>query len=339
MLLSNAAFIEYKARFRATGDVDEALYGLLRRVVWVFTRNLAQDLAPDGRWTNEACVEALHGWYIKRLRAGGLAYAFDRASAARPFLNALEQSFQQYLENERPRSETGNLLRRMRGLLRTEDEFRDWIPRRGRRPAWWGLSAWADPKLYGQGDEELVRAASRTGVFTITRFREDSERTDPVLSNRELKRFLIALFSEVHALLTHTDIKIALQRNFNLDPHSAISLDALSEPDEEGRTREPRVQGAEGDATIDEEEVEALARRCLVEIRDRRSAVLRARLGRGKRATLDEIAAELSIARGTVDNDLKYVRALVSSVESETAPAWRILEKIVELLSSDIDER
>jgi hypothetical protein len=339
MLLSDTQFHEHKRRFRQSGEIDAALLALLRRIVGTFAKDLDPELSPHETWDAHAYDDALQGWYLKRLRRGALASAFDRSSAARPFLNRLEQNFRHYLENERPRSETGNILRRMRLLLRREPEFREWIPEARRRPGWWGLKSWGAPQPYGGSDDELVGHARQTGKFEVTRFGEDAQKLDPVLLNPELKRFLLALFSEVGALLTHAHLKIALQRRFDLDAvGEVVSLEAESERIGADKTEARASDAAQIGDGIDEPEVDAAARRCIGQISRRQSEVLARRFRRGAPAKLDDIAAELGIARGTVANDVGNAAFIAEANATESAPAGRILERMVEMLSISSDD-
>lgn len=342
MLLTDAQYREYKRRFRQTGEPDRELLVLLRQIVKVVATNLDPALSPHQTWKDpHAFDDALQGWYVKRLHRGALASAFDRSSAARPFLNRLEQNFRHYLENERPRSETGNILRRMRLLLRSEPEFCEWIAASGRHPGsgWWGLESWDKPQPYQGSEDDLVAHARQTGEFEITRFGEDAEKHDPVLTNRELKRFLLALFSEVSALLTHTHLKIALQRRFDLDAvGEVVSLEAESERVGADRAEASAVDLARPDEGIDEEEVEAAALRSIRDLSRRQCEVLVRRFRRGGLAKLDDIAAELGIARGTVANDVENAALTAEANATEDAPAWRILERMVEMLSISSDD-
>ena len=339
MLLSDPHFLEHKRRFRQTGEIDAELLALLRRLVRAFASDLDPELSPHGTWDVHAYDDALQGWYEKRLHRGALASAFDRSSAARPFLDRLERNFGHYLDNERKRSETGNILRRMRLLLRTEPEFREWIAASRGGPGWWGLSSWDDPKPYGGSDAELVEHARQTGEFEITRYGQEAAKLDPVLLNPELKRFLIALFAEVRALLTHTDLKIALQRRFDLDAvGEVVSLEGESERVGANRTERSAVDLRQPDDEIDEGEIDAAARNAIKQISGRQSKVLVRRFRQGTSATLDEIAAELGIARGSVANDLKNAALTAEANATELAPAWRILERMVELLSISSDD-
>jgi hypothetical protein len=339
MLLSDAQFLAVKDRFEKTGEIDAELLAILYRVVAAFTRTLDPALSPHQTWDEHAIDDALQGWYEKRLHKGALASAFLRSSAARPFLNKLEQNFDHYLENERKRSETGNLLRRTRLLLRSEAEFKEWIPEGRRRPGWWGLSSWNDAKSFGGSDDEVIAHARETGDFEITRFGQHAEKLDPVLSNPELKRFLLALFGGVEALLTHTHLRIALQRRFDLDVGTKeVSLEAESERRGADNTEASALDVAEPEDGIDEDEVDAAARRCIVQISHRQSLVLVRRFRPGSPATLQEIAAELGIAHGTVDNDAKGAGVIAEANAGDRSPAWRILERMVEMLSISIDD-
>jgi DNA-binding CsgD family transcriptional regulator len=320
MILSLADFNEHKRRFRTTGEITPALFVVLKRLVRVivFGSQLSPALAPGGIWNEQALEDALQGWYEKRLHGGGLQNAFDRAQAPRPFLNILEQSFRHYLQNERERTETGNILRRVRQLLREEPEFREWLPGTRARDAWWGLASWNGAQPYQGSDEDIVRAAFRTGDFTLFRYGHSADRLDPVLRSDDLKRFLEALFSRVGQLLTLTHLTIALERRFNLDELRTVALE------------ETDVDIARPEEWVNEEEVSRAAVAALAEISERQAEVI---FRRSRGATLAAVSEALRISISTVDNEVKRVGRITEAHASDNAPAARILEKMVDLLS------
>jgi hypothetical protein len=326
MLLDDNEYYDLKRRFRS-GEFPEELDALLRRLVpaVVYGSRLSQRLAPGEVW-NEASVEdALHGWYEKRLLIGGLASAFDQADSARHFLNRLEISFRHHLANQRERSESGNLFRRTGQLLTSEPEFRDWFPESNSRGAWWGLTEWNDPDPYQGSDEDLARKAWRTGEFDLFRYGATSQRLDPVLRTEELKRFLVALLNQASGLLTRTHLAIALERRFNLDGFREVPLEdstaeAIAPPDDEP----------------DEEALLEAAAAVLAEISMRQAEVVFRRFRGGKLAA---IAEAMRVSTSTADNEVKRVVRIIERHASHKASSPRIMEKLIDLLSIETDDK
>jgi DNA-binding CsgD family transcriptional regulator len=312
-MLDDATFHRLRRRYRDTREIDSELFEFLRRLVFtlVFQRTLAPAWSPTGKWDVDAAEEALAGWTAKRLVAtNSLAAAFDHASAARPFTRSLERNLRHYLQNERERGEIDNLVERTAHLLRSDGRFREWIE------SWWGLDGTSQPPPFGGSDRDLLASAWAVGDVVLWKYSSSVGRASPVLATAELGRFLEALFGRVNGLLTLGHLAVVFRRRFNLDEPTSI---ALSLEHEEVPADEEPVR--------DEEGLRAAAIAVLSELTSRQVEVLHRKRDR----SLEKIATELGVSRGTVDNELRRAGEVVSRHAADFSRE-EILEKVLDSL-------
>lgn len=293
-MIDDSSYLRLKRSFREKGEIDGEFFVLLRRLVFTlaFQRALPPAYSPTGRWDEDAAEEALAGWASRRLvGTKALAQAFDHASAARPFILSLERNFRHYLQNERERGEIDNLLDRTARLLGDDKRFRAWVPRRNPGETWWGLALEVEPPPFAASDDELVSIAWGIGDVVLWRYSSSVERASPVLSTDELGRFVEEVFRRVGALLTLNHLAVVFRRRFDLNEPDISSLGEVHDdlPDDEPPVRDEGAQRRAATAVLAQ-----LTRR-------QTDAVYR----KWKGASLEAIAGELGISRGTVDNELR----------------------------------
>jgi DNA-binding CsgD family transcriptional regulator len=222
--------------------------------------------------------------------------------------------------NAAPSTEAQNLVERASALMRELVQFGEW-EFTGR--SWWGLACWRAewgdaPKTWNENDEQLVAEAWGCGEFVLTRYGPRVGRASPILDRDELSRFLEALFSRTGALLENTHLRVVFQRRFAAGTavRTVELIDDLA------------VANSDPSAGLQESEIEACALAALEEITPRQAEIVR----RKRTETLDQIALELGIARGTVDNELTRVGVIVKRLAGELSAA-KVLEKLLDLLS------
>jgi DNA-binding CsgD family transcriptional regulator len=190
------------------------------------------------------------------------------------------------------------------------------VRRRAPGESWWGLAGEEEPRTFGGSDDELVATAWSIGEIVLWRYSSSVERASPILSTDELGRFLAELFTRTKASLTLNHLAVVLRRRFDLDEPTSVSLGE----EEVGVDEEP---------VRDEEALDGAVIAILADLTERRAEVL---YRKWHGASLEAIAAELGISRGTVDNEL--VRA-GEAIDRQTGDFSRdeILEKLLDALS------
>lgn len=322
LLLSPPDFERAREALRA-GEVTPDLYGWLGRLVVVAqaTRALAPSAVPGGRWDDpDAVTETLQAWLEESLLRGGLHQAFDRCDSPRALARYLERALRNWLVGRSRRVTAPRLLERANELLSDPASgFRLVADAAVARDRWWALDAWThEPELYAGENDALVSAALALGDFAIIRF-PSSERSDPVLSTPDLRRFLYGLLERIGQALSGRHFDAALRGRFSYAyAQPAVELDQVVEP-EGGESPETAFEVADS------------ARLSLAALSKRQVQVLIERPD----TTLEELAAQLHVSRGTVDNE--YRRALLKVREATVSDEQfdAVLEKVIEMASEN----
>lgn len=322
-MIDDLEFQRIRAKFRASGTIDDELYRLLVKLVGavIFGGTTPRSLSPTGVWDEHSAQDAAHDWMTKRLlnpQNNSLLAAFDHGVSTRKFLNSLELSFRSHLKSQAVRSELDNLDRRAGRLLRTDDRFREWIPQTVASRSWWGLSEWEDPTPFRGRDSELASAAWALGEVALLRYRAGVDRASPVVSTAALAAFIAALLGQVKALLTRQHLRRVFEKRFGLSEMMTVPLE---DTDIAQEAEEPEFS---------DEELAALSELVLVDMSERQARALKLRAAE---ATLEAIAGELNVSRGTADNELRRVGTIISGYVADETAKRRLLEIVISRLS------
>lgn len=319
LLLSDQQFARARDRAHA-GDVSDELYGWLGRLVTVAqaTRTLAPAPVPGGRWEDpDAVAETVQAWLEESLLRGDLLQAFDVCQTPRALSRYLERALRNWLVGRSRRRNGPRLLERAAQIMGSDDEFVLLRDSPAITERWWGLSVWQVPELFGGREDDVVAAAWALGDFSLLRY-PSSERSDPVLSTRDLRRYLTGLLERVGHALSGRHIDASFRRRFAY-AYAPRSV-GLDEADELSDDSSP----------ADDVDVADAARIALADLTGRQLRVLIER----PQGTLEDLAARLGVSRGTVDNE--YRRALVKV--RDAAPTDTAFDGVLEtvlLLASE----
>jgi hypothetical protein len=318
LLLSQREFADARRALRS-GEVTAELYVWLGRLIAVTqaTRALAPSPLPSGRWDDrEAVAETLHAWLEESLLRGGLLRAFDRCRTPRALSRYLERALRNWLVARSRRSSGPRLLERAGLLMAAEDGFALVRDANVSGERWWGLAEWRRPALYAGSDETLVASAWALGDFALLRY-PSSQRSDPVLSTSDLRRFLRGLLERVGAALSGRHLDTALRGRFAYAyAPTTVGLDEVEEL-------------AAPETTAGPVEIEDAARAALGSLSCRQLRVLRER----PQDTLERLAGRLGVSRGTVDNE--YRRAVMAVLEASPSDEdfAAVLEEVLRVAS------
>ena len=304
------------------GTVTEELYRWLFKLVALAqaTKTLAPAPVPNGSWNDpDAVAETVHAWLAESLLRGALLQAFDSCQTPRALSRYLERSLRNWLIARSRRRSGPRLLERAAEILARPPFV---VVRNGQSAMdrWWGFEAWDRPELYIGSEEAVVSVAWAVTDLEPLRF-SSSERNDPVLSTEDLCRFLEEVLARLGAALNGRHLDRAFRHRFSY-AYAAPTLDLDEAPEIAGGTS-PEIEVAVADA----------ARVALGALTGRQLRVLLTRAER----TLEELASELGVSRGTVDNE--YRRALLKVREATpTEDNFNaVLEKVVQMASKCVD--
>lgn len=318
LLLTSEQFARAREAARE-GDVTPELYGFLMRLVAVAqrTRTLAPAPVPGGRWEDpDAVVETVQAWLAEALLSGGLLQALDVCLTPRALSRYLERALRNWLISRSRRAAGPRLLERAIELLNGDEAFVQLRAARAVAERWWGLASWPDPELFAGSDEEVMSAAWALGDFALLRY-PSSERSDPVLSGEDLRRFLQGLLERIGQGLSGAHFDAGFRARFSYAYASLpVALEDASE----------LADGTEMEAAVAVPEATRIA---LADLTKRQLQVLLER----PHGTLEELAARLGVSRGTVDNEWRRALLKVRDASPSDALFDAVLENLIELAS------
>ncbi len=312
----------FRAREAASrGEITAELYAWLGRLIALAqaTRALAPAPVPGGRWDDpDAVAETLHAWLEESLLRGGLLQALDRCATPRALARYLERALRNWLIARSRRASGPRLLDRAGELMSDDPAFRLLRPAPSPANRWWALATWEDPALYSGADATLVSGAWALGDFALLRY-PSSERSDPVLSTPDLRRFLYGLLEAAQASISGRHIDTALRARFAYAyAPGAVELDDAPELIGSGS---PEQEVILTDA----------ARLALAALTGRQLQVLAERPD----GTLEALAARLEVSRGTVDNEYRRAVLKVREASQSDESFNAVLEKVLAMASRE----
>ncbi len=324
-LLSETQFTEAGSAL-AAGQVTAELVGFLHRLVTTLGRSgtLAPVLSPTGRWAPEDFEEITHEWIADGgLLEGGLQKAFDFAGSPRALSRYLERAFRNWLTSRSRKNSEPRLLVRSREILE-RGEFRNVVEAKHWLDEWWALPGFTEEEPFQGSDDYLVAAAFALGELAI--IRHDADHADPLISNPDLERLLVAVFEGAGAPLTLRHISVVLRRRFAFAYDEApVEIDEVSEPSS--------AQAAPAEEFLSSETAKAI----LGELSGRQILILNDRFNHG--LTLEEIAKKRSVSRGTADNELKRASSVIRDNTLDDENYNSVMEKLLEMASVDNEGR
>ena len=318
LLLSPEQFTQARVAVRQ-GDVTSELYSFLGRLVAVSqaTRALAPAPVPGGRWDDrDAVVETVQAWLAEVLLDGGLLQAFDVCLTPVALSRYLERALRNWLISRSRRVTGPRLLERAVEILDADDLFVVLQPARAVADRWWGLSSWTGRELFGGSAAQVEAAAWALGDFALLRY-PSSERSDPVLSTDDLRRYLHGLLERVGVGLSGRHLDESFRARFAY-AYSSVPV-ALEDAPE-------LMDGTEVETLL---EIDDAARVVLADLSGRQLRVLLER----PEGTLEELAARLGVSRGTIDNEYRRAILKVRSAASSDQEFDAVLERVLELAS------
>lgn len=311
LLLSEGQFAHAREAAHA-GTVTNEFYVWLGRLVAVTqaTRTVAPAPVPGGRWDDpDAVAETVQAWLEESLLRGGMLQAFDVCQTPRALSRYLERAMRNWLVARSRRRNGPRLLERAAELMGAEPLFALLRDHSAIAERWWGLAEWQHPELFAGSDQEVVAATWALGDFALLRY-PSSERSDPVLSTPDLRRYLADLLERLGQGLSGRLLDLSFRARFSYAyaaPNVALDEAAeLSDPS----------------SVAEEAQIADAAHVALAALSGRQLRVLLERPS----GTLEELAERLGASRGTVDNE--YRRALLKI--REAAPADDAFDAVLE---------
>jgi DNA-directed RNA polymerase specialized sigma24 family protein len=318
--LLGAGEFDTAAEAARDGRITEELYGFLVRLVAAarVTRTLPPAPTPSGRWDEpDVVTETVHAWCAEVLFDGGLLQAFDACRAPRELARYLERALRNWLISRSRAAHGPRLLARSAELMDDEAEFCRLRNAHVITERWWGLAAWPYADLYAGRDEAVIAAAWALGDWPLVRY-TGTERNEPVLSTPELRKYLRGLLDAIATGLSGRHLDTTFRHRFAYayayGPHAAFDDEAA-----------PSAGPGPADGLL----LQEAARDALANMTGRQVVVLLRRPD----TTLEALAADLGVSRGTVDNEYRRAVATIDGAAPSASMFDAVLETVRDLAS------
>lgn len=319
----------------AAGGIGEQIYREILKTVSAVTLGHGYPLAysPTGHWDEDAFTALAHDWTLEKLiRYGQLEHLLLANQTLSGFGKGLELSFRHFLIGHKQRTVLDNLFQRAAHVLESDPRFTKIVDTGRKATSLWGLSIWHDGEPFQGSDSELVAAGFRIPEHPVIRYRPDSRRLSPVISDHDLAELLADLLNELRRLLSLEQMVIVFRYRFDLLEVTEVSLEApmgLSQGGDSLLLGEPMEAGAGPEEEI---LVAETARVVLRELSPRQRQVMRAYAQ--VNATLTSVAELVGCSKSTVDNELRRAMGVIRYNAGDLDEAEAVYERLIEMLGS-----
>ncbi len=328
--MSGSGFNDYLREYQAEG-IGQLLYGLILDVVRQTVRRYPPVVySPNGVWDEDATRALAHDFTMdKLLRRGRLEYYLLAQESVDSLRNLLQRDFRHFLISHKRRSEATNLFKRIQDILRGNPQFQVCTEYDNRTRSIWGLAGWEHMEL-AERVEDVARAMFAVDLPPLIRYRADSAKHSPLLSNEDLTHLLDATLRTMGKCIGRDLLMDALRYRLQLFDTALISLDA---PLWTG-TEESALLYRDIIASPDDLEGQVAAQEMATDLFERLSARQRAVLAlhfSAGRLTLDQIGRRIGVSKSTVHNDLNTIAEYISILGVTPEEAELIFSCLAEL--------
>lgn len=313
-MMNSPVFSDYLTEYQSIG-VGPLIYGLVYHVIDNVTRHYPPNVYSMTQvWDEDAVSGICHDFIIEKLlKKGWLDYYLLSLNSADALERVLKRDFRHFLISRKTRTEKTNVYIRIKNILKRNSQF---IAQQGNNSQGdiWGLVGWQQKDIT-QDPHEVTLAMASVQLPTLIRYRADSRKASPLISNPDLLRlvegtfFLLdkrtslqVLFDSIcNRLGIYTDEVISLDEQIGENDGSTI-VDSIADP---GIPIETEVLSKE----VAEDIFERLS--------DRQRDILALQFEL-QSPTLIDIGKKLGISKSTVSNELAVIERVIR--ESQIDP-------------------
>jgi len=334
--MTDVEFENYLREYRTKG-VGELLYNLICNGVTQVVGNYPpQVYSPNQVWDDDARTALCHDFIIERLlQAGWLEYHLHSQEDVKGLRRAIERNFRYFLINRKARSEYINLYGRVKKILNEDARFAK-HPNNSTHARFWGLKSWKD-KLIAQTRDEVLEAMFGIALPVLIRYRTDSKKYSPLLSNRDLTRLIEGTLRRLEKYVGMDLLMDCLRYRLNLLDAEIVSVDQPIEMKDDG------TMITVGDTIPDSTDIpievgsEDLADDFYERLSNRQRAIL-ALQSVGERPTLAEIGERIHVSKSTVKNELDTIGLMLAQSSLSQEEVERVFVHLSEKCLSYLEQ-
>jgi len=256
----------------------------------------------------------------KLLRSGLLDHYLLSLQTSAQFRQVLQRDFRHFLINRRRKDELFNLVRRVRWVLTTNDQFAK------NSSGLWGLQGWSTNESVQRLDN-VVQAMYKVDLPPISRYKATSRKIDHLISTPDLERLLADTFKELGRFIDFQLLIHAICCRLNLYDIQEASLD---EPDDTQDGDIPIIEIVPSDHEVPAVELTDIALRIYSQLSAREHRTLSVYLSL-ETPTLENVSSRLDISKSTVGNHLSRFTKFVTDAELTEQETHKLFEQLSEL--------
>lgn len=318
----------------ASIGLGEHLYQELLRTVRTVSWRYPVSYSPTGLWDEGAFTALTHDWAVAKLwRLGHLEYLLLTNQTLTGFRNGLAFSFRYFLISQKDRTALDNLFQRANTLLERDPRFRLFGETRKKASRLWALAFWQEVQPYQGQDAELIAIGLGLEGFPIIRYRDDSKKNSPILTDADLITFLQALLETVSRALSLAQFALVFKYRFNLLETDEGSLEVVLAEDSEGNSLQISNVIRERPTVEELAIINEAATTLLSELSPRQKQVLLTYAQPG--ATLTNVGGQLGCSKSTVENEIRRALEAIRRHAETMEEAEAIYARLLELLSPE----
>ena len=306
---------EYMDEFEKIG-VGDRLYYLITDIAARMVPNYPPHLYPPfyQEWDENSIREVAHEFIMQwLLESGRLEYHLYSQPDSNRFEELIRGELRRFMINNRRATEFGNLFRRTKLLLRSDDQFHFFeLP--DRNDILWGLSEWADQDFDIATFEEVLAVMWKLTIPPLIKYRTDSKKISHLISDNTLKLVLVTSLTKLEKRIELKEFMNALRYRLGIVNITEQSFDQIISDSNTtlGEILPAQITAVEKQIVVDE-----VADDIFDMLTDRQRKILSHYLASSK-GTLQEVAEKIDVSKSTIHNELKHIEQSISSRVQES---------------------
>lgn len=306
-MINTPVFSDYLNEYQSIG-IGQLIYDFVFRIVNETVRRYPPSVYSNNQvWDEDAISGICHDFIIEKLLIKGwLDFYLLSLSEIGGLKRVIKRDFRHYLISRKVRTEKTNLYLRVRKILNTSTRFTT-LQENGSHGVFWGLTGW-DRRNVTQDPHEVTKAMILVQLPDMIRYRPDSQKVSPLLSNPGLTQLIEGALFFLDKWTTFEVLFDSICNRLGIITDEVISFD---EPigEDAGSTFADIIADPENSV-----ETDLSAKQTAEDIYDRLSDRQREILALQFELhdpTLVDIGEKIGISKSTVSNEMSAIERII----------------------------
>ncbi len=306
-MINAPVFSDYLNEYQSIG-IGQLIYDLIYRTVERTVHRYPPSVySKNQAWDEDAISGICHDFIIEKLLIKGwLDFYLFSLSEIDGLKRVLKRDFRHYLINKKAHTEKTNLYLRVKKILNTSTRFTT-LQENGTRGVFWGLTGW-DRRSVTQDPYEVTKAMILVQLPDMIRYRPDSHKVSPLLSNPDLTQMIEGALFFLDKWTTFDVLFDSICNRLGIITDEVISFD---EPigEDTGSTFADIIADPENSIETDlsaKQTAEDIYNR----LSDRQREVLALQFEL-QNPTLVDIGEKIGVSKSTVSNEMSAIERII----------------------------